>query len=51
MNGTIARSINLVGVPKQNYGDVFVAMNGGMELLLIQTDEIFNLKLQIVVNL
>jgi hypothetical protein len=29
VNGTIARSINLVGVPKQNYGDVFVAMNGG----------------------
>jgi len=29
INGTISRSINLVGVPKQNYGDVFVAMNGG----------------------
>lgn len=29
VNGTIARSINLVGVPKQNYGDVYVAMNGG----------------------
>jgi hypothetical protein len=29
INGTVARSINLVGVPKQNYGDVFVAMNGG----------------------
>jgi hypothetical protein len=29
INGTIARSINLIGVPKQNYGDVFVAMNGG----------------------
>ena len=29
INGTIARSINLVGVPKQNFGDVFVAMNGG----------------------
>jgi hypothetical protein len=29
VNGTIARSINLVGVPKQNYGDVFVGMNGG----------------------
>jgi hypothetical protein len=29
INGTIARSINLVGVPKQNYGDVYVAMNGG----------------------
>lgn len=31
INGTIARSINLVGVPKQNYGDVFVAMNGGFD--------------------
>ncbi len=29
VNGTIARSVNLVGVPKQNYGDVYVAMNGG----------------------
>ena len=29
INGTITRSINLVGVPKQNYGDVYVAMNGG----------------------
>jgi len=29
INGTIARSIQLAGVPKQNYGDVFVAMNGG----------------------
>jgi len=29
INGTIARSINLVGVPKQNYGSVYVAMNGG----------------------
>jgi hypothetical protein len=29
INGTIARSVNLIGVPKQNYGDVFVAMNGG----------------------
>jgi hypothetical protein len=29
INGTIARSINLVGVPKQNYGNVYVAMNGG----------------------
>ena len=29
INGTIARSINMVSVPKQNYGDVFVAMNGG----------------------
>jgi hypothetical protein len=31
INGTIVRSINLVGVPKQNYGDVFVAMNGGFD--------------------
>ena len=29
VNGTIARSINLIGTPKQNYGDVYVAMNGG----------------------
>jgi hypothetical protein len=29
INGTITRSIKLAGVPKQNYGDVFVAMNGG----------------------
>ena len=29
VNGTIARSVDLVGVPKQNYGDVYVAMNGG----------------------
>jgi hypothetical protein len=31
VNGTIARSINLVGVPKQNFGDVYVAMNGGFD--------------------
>ena len=29
INGTITRSINLVGTPKQNYGDVLVGMNGG----------------------
>lgn len=29
INGTIARSIQLVGVPKQNYGDVYVLQNGG----------------------
>jgi hypothetical protein len=29
INGTISRSIELTGVPKQNYGDVYVAMNGG----------------------
>ena len=31
VNGTISRSINLIGVPKQNYGDVYVAMNGGFD--------------------
>ena len=31
INGTIARSVNLIGVPKQNYGDVYVAMNGGFD--------------------
>lgn len=31
INGTISRSINLLGVPKQNYGDVYVAMNGGFD--------------------
>ena len=31
VNGTITRSVDLVGVPKQNYGDVFVAMNGGFD--------------------
>lgn len=31
INGTITRSINLVGVPKQNYGDVYVALNGGFQ--------------------
>ena len=30
-NGTIVRSINLIGVPKQNYGDVFVGLNGGFD--------------------
>jgi hypothetical protein len=29
VNGTIIRSLELNGVPKQNYGDVYVAMNGG----------------------
>lgn len=29
INGTITRSVNLIGVPKQNYGDVYVGMNGG----------------------
>jgi hypothetical protein len=31
INGTITKSIKLKGVPKQNYGDVFVAMNGGFD--------------------
>jgi hypothetical protein len=31
INGTITKSIQLNGVPKQNYGDVFVAMNGGFD--------------------
>ena len=31
VNGTITKSIQLIGVPKQNYGDVFVAMNGGFD--------------------
>jgi len=31
INGVITKSINLNGVPKQNYGDVFVAMNGGFD--------------------
>ena len=31
INGTITRSVELHGVPKQNYGDVFVAMNGGFD--------------------
>jgi len=29
INGTIARSIRLSDLPMQNYGDVYVAMNGG----------------------
>lgn len=31
INGTISRSVELSGVPKQNFGDVFVAANGGFE--------------------
>jgi len=31
VNGTITRSIQLLGIPKQNYGDVYVAMNGGFD--------------------
>lgn len=29
INGTITKSAQLTGVPKQNYGEVYVAMNGG----------------------
>jgi hypothetical protein len=29
INGTITRSMQLPGIPKQNYGDVYVALNGG----------------------
>jgi Concanavalin A-like lectin/glucanases superfamily len=29
INGTIARSVDLLGVPKQNYGSVYVCANGG----------------------
>lgn len=29
VNGTVVKSHKLSGVPKQNYGDVYVAMNGG----------------------
>jgi len=29
INGTITKSNKLIGVPKQNYGDVYVAANGG----------------------
>lgn len=31
INGTITRSLELSSVPKQNYGDVYVAMNGGFD--------------------
>lgn len=31
VNGTITRSVELDGVPKQNYGDIFVALNGGFD--------------------
>jgi hypothetical protein len=31
INGTISRSVQLVGVPKQNYGEVYVGMNGGFD--------------------
>jgi Concanavalin A-like lectin/glucanases superfamily len=31
INGTIAKSLDLTGVPKQNYGNVYIGMNGGFE--------------------
>jgi len=31
INGLIAKSADLTGIPKQNYGDVYVAMNGGFD--------------------
>jgi predicted secreted protein len=31
INGTATKSVRLIGVPKQNYGDVYVAMNGGFD--------------------
>jgi hypothetical protein len=29
VNGIVATSIKLTGVPKQNFGDVFISQNGG----------------------
>lgn len=31
INGIITRSVTFIGVPKQNYGEVYVAMNGGFD--------------------
>lgn len=31
INGTITRSVKLLGVPKQNYGEVYIAANGGFD--------------------
>jgi hypothetical protein len=31
INGTITRSIELSGIPRQNYGNVYVASNGGFD--------------------
>jgi hypothetical protein len=31
VNGVITRSLNLLGLPKQNYGNTFVSMNGGFD--------------------
>ena len=29
VNGVVTKSVKLVGVPKQNYGDVYLSLNGG----------------------
>lgn len=31
INGIVTRSVKLMGVPKQNYGDVYVSTNGGFD--------------------
>jgi hypothetical protein len=31
INGTVTKSVKLLGVPKQNYGNIYVAMNGGFD--------------------
>lgn len=31
INGVITRSVTFIGVPKQNYGNVYVGMNGGFD--------------------
>lgn len=31
INGTITKSVQLLGVPKQNYGPVYIAQNGGFD--------------------
>lgn len=31
INGVVTKSVKLMGVPKQNYGDVYMAMNGGFD--------------------
>ena len=31
INGMMTRSMDLINVPKQNYGDVYVALNGGFD--------------------
>jgi len=34
INGVVAKSQQLIGVPKQNYGDVYIALGGGFDGLL-----------------